>query len=75
MRKAIPPIHEHVDDLKQRLQREHDGHKKPRLQMLDLLTISPIAANCSRLISNPSELWGPYTSASREYSGATAGTR
>ncbi len=37
MRKAIPPIAERVPDLKQRLQREHDGRKKPRLQMLYLL--------------------------------------
>ena len=37
MRKAIPPITEDVDALKQRLQREHHGHKKPRLQMLYLL--------------------------------------
>jgi transposase len=37
MRKAIPPIAERVADLKQRLQREHDGRKKPRLQMLYLL--------------------------------------
>ena len=37
MRTAIPPITEHADDLKHRLQREHDGHKKPRLQMLYLL--------------------------------------
>lgn len=37
MRKAIPPIAERVPDLKLRLQREHDGRKKPRLQMLYLL--------------------------------------
>jgi hypothetical protein len=37
MRTAIPAITDHVDALKQRLQREHDGHKKPRLQMLYLL--------------------------------------
>ena len=37
MRKAIPRITDHADDLKHRLQREHDGHKKPRLQMLYLL--------------------------------------
>jgi transposase len=37
MRIAIPPLREHVDDLKHRLQREHDGQKKPRLQMLYLL--------------------------------------
>jgi transposase len=37
MRTAIPPITESAHELKQRLQREHDGHKKPRLQMLYLL--------------------------------------
>ncbi len=37
MRRAIPPITERVDELKQRLQLEHDGRKKPRLQMLYLL--------------------------------------
>jgi transposase len=37
MRAAIPPITEPVDELKHRLQREHNGHKKPRLQMLYLL--------------------------------------
>jgi transposase len=37
MRTAIPPITDPVDDLKHRLQREHNGHKKPRLQMLYLL--------------------------------------
>jgi transposase len=37
MRTAIPPITEHADALKGQLQREHDGHKKPRLQMLYLL--------------------------------------
>src|SRR5919201_3313738 len=37
MRIAIPPLQEHADDLKQRLQRERDGQKKPRLQMLYLL--------------------------------------
>jgi transposase len=37
MRTAIPPLTEHADELKHRLQREHDGHKKPRLQMLYLL--------------------------------------
>jgi transposase len=34
MRKALPVIIEDVDTLKQHLQREHDGRKKPRLQML-----------------------------------------
>ena len=37
MRRAIPPITEHTDELKHRLQREHDGHQKPRLQMLYVL--------------------------------------
>jgi transposase len=37
MRTAIPPIMDHADDLRHRLQREHNGHKKPRLQMLYLL--------------------------------------
>jgi transposase len=37
MRTALPPITDHADDLKGRLQREHDGHRKPRLQMLYLL--------------------------------------
>jgi transposase len=37
MRKALPVITETVENLKQRLQREHDGRKKPRLQMLYLL--------------------------------------
>jgi transposase len=37
MRKALPVITEDADTLKQRLQREHDGRKKPRLQMLYLL--------------------------------------
>ncbi len=37
MYKIIPPITESADALRQRLQREHDGRKKPRLQMLYLL--------------------------------------
>jgi transposase len=37
MYRATPGIREHVNELKQRLQHEHDGHKKPRLQMLYLL--------------------------------------
>lgn len=37
MRNAIPPSHEEVPTLKKRLQHEHDGHKKPWLQMLYLL--------------------------------------
>jgi transposase len=37
MRRTIPPITAHTDDLKHWLQREHDGHKKPRLQMLYVL--------------------------------------
>jgi transposase len=34
MRKALPVITEDVEHLKQCLQREHDGRKKSRLQML-----------------------------------------
>jgi len=37
MYKDLPPISERVDELKQCLQHEHDGRKKPRLQMLYLL--------------------------------------
>jgi transposase len=37
MRKALPISIEDTDTLKQRLQHEHDGRKKPRLQMLYLL--------------------------------------
>ena len=37
MRKALPVISEDAETLKQRLQRERDGRKKPRLQMLYLL--------------------------------------
>jgi transposase len=37
MRKALPIITEDVENLKQRLQRAHDGRKRPRLQMLYLL--------------------------------------
>jgi transposase len=37
MRNALPVITEDAETLKQRLQRERDGRKKPRLQMLYLL--------------------------------------
>ena len=37
MRKAMPPITAYAAALKQRLQREHDRHKKLRLQMRYLL--------------------------------------
>jgi transposase len=37
MRLAIPPLTDQADDLQHHLQREHDGPKKPRLQMLYLL--------------------------------------
>jgi transposase len=37
MYRAIPGIREQANELKQRRQHEHTGHKKPRLQMLDLL--------------------------------------
>ena len=41
MRTAIPPITDHTDDLKHRRQREHDGHKKPRLQLRYRLARGP----------------------------------
>jgi transposase len=37
MRNPVPPIREADATLKEGLQREHDGQKKPRLQMLYLL--------------------------------------
>ena len=37
MYRDIPPIREPVAEVKQRLQHEHHGRKKPRLQMLYLL--------------------------------------
>jgi len=37
MRNPVPPIREDAATLKERLQREHDSHRKPRLQMLYLL--------------------------------------
>jgi hypothetical protein len=37
MRPTLPLITQHADALQPRLQRAHDGHKKPRLQMLYLL--------------------------------------
>ena len=37
MRKAIPIITQTVEELKDRLRHEHDGRKKPRVQMLYLL--------------------------------------
>jgi transposase len=37
MYRTTPGIREPVDELRQRIQHEHDGHKKPRLQMLYLL--------------------------------------
>jgi transposase len=37
MHRALPVIAEDTDTLKQRLQHEHHGRKKPRLQMLYLL--------------------------------------
>ena len=41
MRRAIPPIAEQAAELKQRLQREQNSHKKLRLQMLSLLASGP----------------------------------
>ncbi len=37
MRRAIPVISESAEELKRRLQREQDGRKQRRLQMLYLL--------------------------------------
>jgi transposase len=37
MRHPVPPMREDEAILKERLQREHDGQRKPRLQMLYLL--------------------------------------
>lgn len=37
MRQPMPPITEQAADLKERLRREHNSQKKPRLQMLYLL--------------------------------------
>ncbi len=37
MRHPVPPIREDEATLKERLQRDHDGQRKPRLQMLYLL--------------------------------------
>jgi hypothetical protein len=37
MYRVTPCIREHVNELRQRLQHEHDGHKQPRLQTLYLL--------------------------------------
>jgi hypothetical protein len=37
MYRVIPGIREDVNELRPHLQHEHDGHKKPRLQMLYLL--------------------------------------
>jgi transposase len=37
MYRVTPRIREHVNELRPRLHHEHDGHNKPRLQMLYLL--------------------------------------
>jgi DNA invertase Pin-like site-specific DNA recombinase len=37
MYRSTPRIREDVHELRQHLQHEHDGHKKPRLQMRYLL--------------------------------------
>jgi hypothetical protein len=37
MRNPVPPLREDEAALKERLQREHDGQRKPRIQMLYLL--------------------------------------
>jgi transposase len=52
MRTAIPPISEDVDHLKQLLRQEHDGRKKPRVQMLYLLRSgqAPTRQDVARLL-------------------------
>jgi transposase len=52
LRNAIPPIQEKVATLKERLRHEHDGHKKPRLQMLYLLASrqAPTRQDAARLL-------------------------
>jgi hypothetical protein len=41
MHNPLPIIHEDTASLKQRIQQEHNGRKKPRLQMLYLLASGP----------------------------------
>jgi hypothetical protein len=41
MRNPLPIFHGDTASLKQRIQQEHDGHKKPRLQMLYWLASGP----------------------------------
>ena len=56
MRGAIPPMTEPMDHLKHRLQREHDGHKQPRLQMLFVLASGqPPHQDVAQIPRSPSE--------------------
>jgi Homeodomain-like domain len=41
MYRVTPCIREHVKELRPHRHYEHDGHKQPRLQMLDLLASGP----------------------------------
>ena len=52
MRHAIPPIQETVATLKARLRHEHNGHTKPRFQMLSLLASrqAPTRQDAARLL-------------------------
>jgi transposase len=52
MRNAIPPIPEAVATLQERLRHEHDGHQKPRGQMLDRLARrqAPTRQDAARLL-------------------------
>jgi hypothetical protein len=62
MRTAIPPITDDVDDLQQRLQRDHDGRKKPHLQMLYLLRSGPASTrqDVARLLGLPRNTVGHW---------------
>jgi hypothetical protein len=49
MREALPVITEDVEPLKQRFQCEHDRRKRPRRQMLDLLSSGPALSQARSL--------------------------
>ena len=55
MYREIPPIPESVAELKQRLQHEHHGRRKPRLQMLYLLASGQASTTCP--VSSSTATW------------------
>ena len=55
MRTPLPSIHEDADSLKQRLQHEQNGRKKPRLQRLYLL-----ASGQAQTRLEVAQLWGVH---------------